>query len=157
MSRRLSSYILLVVLVGAVLDGGTLGFRSAWASCGDWLAENDPPAIPPRGMPAGEPSPVLELHFGAPFLRDDETADRGAHRAAPATRRCHPLDPTCQRQPQPPENPTPPTRDVEQVDGWFARPHRVDGLGRAQIGDPPAALPIDHPAGIFRPPRGGCA
>jgi hypothetical protein len=159
MFRRLSSYILLFVLAGAVLDGGTLGFRSAWASCGDWLAEHGPDTAPQRGMSADEPSTILVLHFGSLFLRDDETADGAAHRTAPATRRCHPLDPTCRMLPQQPATPAPvpPTWDVERVDCWLVGIHSIACPDGVFVVEGALSWSFFGPSDIFRPPRGRSA
>ncbi|MCU0961575.1 MAG: hypothetical protein MUF48_15875 [Pirellulaceae bacterium] len=155
MFRRLSSYILLVVLAGAVIDGGTVGFRSAWASCGDWLADHGSSSRPAQGISAGEPLPILVLHFGSLFLRDDETAESTAHHAAPATGRCHPLDPTCRMLPQQPATPmpVPPTWDVERLDCWLEGMHSLAFLHGSLVVEGAATWPFFRPSDIFRPPR----
>lgn len=155
MSQRFSSVLLSLIIAGAVLDGGTLGFRAAWASCGDWLAQHAADASQRNGFTIDQVSTDLSLRFSAFFLREDERPEQPLRAVNPRSTPCDGRDPACSAQPFRPALPVPvhSTWDADR-DAIFS-----SGAGEAERGgrllEIPSrdSLPLRRPADVFRPPR----
>lgn len=154
MSWRFRSYLLVFVLIGALLDGGTLGFRAVWASCGDWLQGSAADTEQHASRITDQVSSAVTIAFENTFLRDDETA---GHRSPKAGKQepCGPGNPNCSLRKQQP-SPLPPWTISSEVQrsAWWS--DSWDSDTKVRVGS--AVLhrctgSTYFSAEIFRPPR----
>jgi hypothetical protein len=147
MIRRCGSYLLLIALAGAVLDGGTLGFRAVRVRCGEWLVGQTRVSLVPDTLACGT------LLNGRPGIKSQEVADQPDSAPFPAGWCCLDLD--CSLLSIFPAAPVP-------VDSKFGCDGNADlvpvGIGEDGVGHPGAAerdgaAPLRHPSDVFRPPR----
>ena len=134
-------------LGGAVLDGGTLGFRAVRVRCGEWLVGQT------RGSLVPDTLAFKTQANGRPGTKSRQVADHADSAPCPPGWRCIDLD--CSLLSLFPAAPAP--VDLKfGCDGYADLvPVRFgeDGVGHPSVTDRDGATPLRHPSGVFRPPR----
>ncbi len=155
MLRRFRFHLLLLVLTGAVVDGGTLGFRAAWASCGDWLADSGMASHGRSGATFDQLSSELNRQFEQLYLREDERAESATHPVAPRLPLFGCTDPSCTIQPALPASPLPaPVNwDMDRHAYWLQFDTGPEHAGRIHEFSCFVRIPFSLSTDIFRPPK----